>query len=121
MSYDIMLHYNEIPAEVPMHAEGNVIAFNPETNETGMTSAEINITWNYSKFFYEHLDAERGIRWLYGKTGRETVERLKKAVEVLGTETDEDYWKPTPGNAGHILNVLAGWAELHPDAVWDGD
>lgn len=60
MSYDIMLHYNEIPAEVPMHVEGNVIAFNPETNETGMTSAEINITWNYSKFFCEHLGMQNG-------------------------------------------------------------
>ncbi len=31
------------------------------------------------------------------------------------------YWKATPGNAGHVLNVLLEWARQHPDAVWMGD
>jgi hypothetical protein len=29
----------------------------------------------------------------------------------LGVECDDDYWKPTPGNAGYALSVLLSWAK----------
>lgn len=47
---------------------------------------DMNITYNYSKFYYEHIDSKLGIRWLYGKTGSEVKERLEKAILKLGIE-----------------------------------
>ena len=48
-----------------------------------------------------------------------TIEKLEFAVDLLGTERDEDYWKPTFGNAGYTLSRLLEWAKKHPDSVWD--
>lgn len=115
MSYDIELNYGDKSAQIEPHTEGGTIMMG------GNSAAHLNVTYNYSFFFFHFLDKEDGIRWLYGKAANETIERLEKAVETLGTRQEDDYWIPTPGNAGHALNVLLGWARQHPDAVWDGD
>ncbi len=171
MSYDIELQKNGEVVQVPRHAEGGTYALG------GTEEAHLNVTYNYAPHYYEHLDAEQGIRWLYGKTGAETEERLQAAVEELGTSVWEGpyyvptldaitsglwqkwkeahglpddftaialnstmwgrvkesaivnglvyntggYWAPTSGNAGYALNILLGWAKIHPDAVWTGD
>ncbi len=112
MSYDIRLEGN---ITVPAHTEGGTYVLG------GSGRADLNVTYNYGKFFYDVIDSELGIRWLYGKTGAETSERLADAVAILGTEQDDDYWASTPGNAGHALNVLLEWARLYPEAVWRGD
>jgi hypothetical protein len=52
-----------------------------------VTECETNITYNYSPFYYEHIDKEVGLRWINGKTGAEVKERLEKAIEKLGIET----------------------------------
>lgn len=83
----------------------------------GTTEAELNITYNYGKYYW--LCFEGGLRWLHGKQAGVTIERLERAVRLLGTTQDFDYWKPTPGNCGHALNILLGWARLHPNAVWE--
>src|SRR3990167_6533481 len=85
----------------------------------GSSEARLNITYNYSEFYYQHLDAQHGLHWLSGKTGQETVDRLRLAVNALGTERDDDYWKSTPGNAGAALARLLQWAELYPDGIWE--
>jgi hypothetical protein len=87
----------------------------------GTDVAELNVTYNYVHHFREHLDAELGIRWLYGKTGAGTVERLEAAVAALGTDRDQDYWCATPGNAGAALARLLAWAKQYPEGVFDGD
>lgn len=115
MSYDIELMYEDQIAIVPEHREGGTYALN------GKREAALNVTYNYGPFFYEHIDAELGIRWLYGKLACETVERLRAAVAALGTERHDDYWAPTPGNAGYALSILLMWAGLHPRAMWQGD
>jgi len=115
MSYDLGLYYKDIPAEVDIHEEGGTYAIG------GIPDAELNVTYNYSKFYYEHLDEKDGLRWLYGKKGSETIERLKKAVKVLGVRRSDDYWKATRGNAGYALSILLKWAKQHPEAVWNGD
>jgi hypothetical protein len=51
-----------------------------------VTECETNITYNYSSFYYEHIDKEEGLRWINGKTGAEVKERLEKAIEKLGIE-----------------------------------
>ena len=112
MSYDIQL----VGADyVPDHEEGGTIVVG------GTPEAKLNITYNYSQFYYDSLDLEKGIRWLYGKTGKETTSRLRRATMLLGTDRDEDYWKATSGNAGYVLSLLLSWAESNPDAVWQGD
>ena len=45
---------------------------------------------------------------------------VEVAVNQLGTSTDSDYWKATPGNAGHALNILLYWAKMHPNYVFEG-
>ena len=52
----------------------------------GTTEAEINITYNYSRFYYEFLDRDAGLMWLDGKTAGEAFPRLVNAVSQLGSE-----------------------------------
>ncbi len=122
MSYVIFLrNKNGVPVQIPEFSAGSILRCNSELIPIGMSEACISITWNYSKYFRDAIDATQGIRWLYGKTGAETVEQLEKAVQILGIERCDDYWRATPGNSGYILNILLGWAKLHPEAVWEGD
>jgi len=116
MSYDIDLKYPDgTIAKVGRHSEGGTYVLG------GASEASLNITWNYAPFYYKHIDGEFGIRWLYGKTGLETKEVLRIAVEELGAKQYRDYWAPTPGNAGFALSILLMWAKQHPEAVWSGN
>lgn len=120
MSYDIQmkdpktgetLHYEE-----PHEITGGTYALG------GTTEVWLNITYNYSTFYYETLDSELGIRVLYGMTGREAAPLLRRAIRALGyRDTDEDYWKPTRANAGNALLGLLMFALDFPDGVFDGD
>ena len=56
---------------------------------------------------------------LHGRVACKTIPELEKCVSKLGTVRDENYWRSTPGNAGHAINILLGWAKQHPDAVWE--
>lgn len=98
--------------EVPNHSEGGTYAMG------GIAQAELNLTYNYSRFFREALDREDGLRWLHDKRASECIGRLADAVGLLGVERDEDYWAPTRGNAGHALSILLEWAKAHPEAVF---
>jgi len=119
MSYDI---YLEEPGL------GETIIFDELHNITGGTfvlggtgEAWLNITYNYGKFYRNHIDPKDGIRSLYGKTGKEAIPILEKAIKGLGTERDEDYWKATPGNAGAALQGLLAFAKKRPDGIFNGD
>jgi len=112
MSYEVILRYGDETAEVPSHSEGGIFVQN------GTNLACISITYNYSVFFNEHL-GDDGIRGLNGKPARETINKLEKAVSALSSFLpDNNYWKPTAGNAGRALSILLNWAKLHPNAVW---
>lgn len=87
----------------------------------GTDDANIDITYNYAKYFREEIDSRYGIRWLYGKHAHECIDVLEAAVEKLGKVRDADYWETTPGNAGHVLNVLLAWARQYPYAIFMGD
>lgn len=119
MSYDICLkdpNTDEvIHFDKPHHIKGGTYAIG------GTTEAWLNITYNYGEHFRNHIDAEEGIRWIYGKTGEEVLPKLRAAVETLGTEAYSDYWKSTPGNAGIALLGLIAFAETRPDGIFDGD
>jgi hypothetical protein len=95
----------------------------------GTDEAELNVTYNYARCFriaWEHAGASfdgRGDGTLGEMIGEkraaDVLPALKSAVAFLGTDTFTDYWAPTLGNAGHALSILAGWAEQHPDAVFE--
>jgi hypothetical protein len=135
MSYDLRLvDENGSTFSMPeSHHEGGTMPID------GYTESDFNITYNYGWFYYQCLDKDNGLRWLYGKTGKETIERLAKAIIELGTNLyfrlpelkrlDEitkedriyDYWCPTPGNAGAALEPLLSAAKEFPHGIWKGD
>ena len=118
MSYDITL--NDPVTK-------RVIEIEPHTIQGGTyqvggtTETWLNITYNYAEHFYRLIDREKGIRFLYGKTGAESIPILKKAISKLKDDVVGDYWEPTEGNAKEALKGLLYFAEIRPDGVWDGD
>jgi len=99
--------------EVPVHSEGGTYALG------GLPEAELNVTYNYSKFYYQTLNKEEGIRWLNGKKAKEVQAALSLAIHKLGTVQHPDYWRSTRGNAGYALSILLKWAELYPEAKFE--
>lgn len=85
----------------------------------GSREAHLNVTYNYSKH-YDGL-GEDGIRTIYGKTGAESIPMLDAAIAALDDDVDDDYWKPTEGNAKRALCQLRALAAMRPDGVWAGD
>lgn len=119
MSYDIYLNEPD---------SGETIVFDKAHDISGGTfvmggsnEAWLNVTYNYGKFYYDHIDSEKGIRSLYGKTGKDAIPILEKSIKELGTEINEDYWKATAGNAGAALQGLLAFAKMRPDGIFDGD
>lgn len=105
MSYDINLVMADgTLATVTTHAEGGTFVLG------GVDEASLNVTYNYAELF--------GFRALDGQRASATIPEIQEAVDLLGTDTSDDYWDPTPGNVGHALSVLLGWAKQHPNATW---
>jgi hypothetical protein len=126
MSYSIYLEDRKTgkTVTVPKFCEGGTVqaeVVDGKLVPCGWTEAKMDITYNYWVFYHDTISEGKSIRFIYGKTGAEVIPILDKAISTLGTVRDEDYWKPTPGNAGHALSVLLSWARLHPDAVFEGD
>lgn len=86
----------------------------------GSNRASLNVTYNYSKFYYDKI-GEKGIRTIYGMTGAESIPILKECISKLADDIDDDYWKPTEGNAKQALCGLLAFAQMRPDGIWDGD
>ena len=103
----------------------------------GTTDAWLNVTYNYGDFFRKYVDAEQGIRAIYGKSITEADELLTKAIEGIEKDYPEvfdddppgadDYWQSSPFNAVKALRNLRTIGELalkdHPDEAleWTGD
>ena len=121
MGFDVYLRdKNGNSVQVDTHNEGGTIKieksfFIDNTLCGGTSDAEVSITFNYNKFYREALHP-KGLMYLDGKTGKQVIPLLKKAIRILGTEQHYDYWASTPGNAGHALSTLLTWAEQHPQA-----
>lgn len=116
MSYDVSLLGDDGKAvTVERHeGEGGTYVLG------GSATAELNTTYNYSFFYYNFLSEDEGLRWLNGKKAYDCIDRMERAVKVLHTNRwTQDYWAPTPGNAGYALNILLGWARQHPDAHFE--
>jgi len=96
--------------QVERHTEGGTYVIG------GTTDANLYITYNYSKFFYSHLDKKHGLKFLNMKKAKNVTEKLRKDVNTLGVERNNNYWKATPGNAGYALSILLKWAQKYPEA-----
>jgi hypothetical protein len=86
----------------------------------GTREARLNITYNYGVHYYRIL-GEKGIRAIYGLTGRESMLVLTEAILKLNSDISNDYWDATEGNAKKALLGLYELAAMAPDGVWDGD
>lgn len=118
MSYDIYLNHpvtgEVLELEEPHHMRGGTYCVGGEKR------LHLNVTYNYGKHYYR-VFGENGIRTIYGLTGAQSLPLLDKAIEALGTDMDDDYWRATEGNARMALIQLKALAQLRPDGVWDGD
>jgi len=121
MSYDIYMTepgaVNDmiIKLNSPHHFKGGTYAVG------GTNELTLNITYNYSIFYRETIDSEKGLRWIYGKTGEEVLPVLEDAVGFLGVKQSDNYWEATPGNAGHALLGLIAFCKLRSDGIFEGD
>ena len=88
--------------------------------EGGTGEAWLNVTYNYSPHFYRTM-GDKGIRTIYGMTGRDSVPVLTAAIDQLAASHSADYWAGTEGNARKALENLRLLARACPDAVWQGD
>ena len=118
MSYDINLR-DPVTKEVVMFDAKHQIKGSTYIIG-GTTKANLTITYNYSTLFTE-LFGVNGIRFIYGKTGAESIPLLQKAINELGNNSDPNYWMPVEGNVKRALYGLLAFAELRPDGIWSGD
>lgn len=118
MSYDIWLEHpvngKKLTADTPHDMRGGTYAVG------GTKELWINITYNYSQFFYK-VFGDGGIRQLYGKPASEAIPIIKKAISQLKDDTDQDYWKATEGNAKAALHKLLALCQMRPDGIIEGD
>lgn len=109
MSWWVSLSKEGKLVEVESHAEGGTYCLG------GTVAADLNVTYNYSQFFFQCF-GQNGLNWINGKKAKSVTKLLEKAVRKLGTKRDDNYWKRTPGNAGYALSILLKWAKQHPEA-----
>lgn len=120
MSYDITL--NDPVTNEPIQINDAHFMRGGTYQMGGCTELWLNITWNYSEFYYrEDVFGEKGIRTIYGMTGLESIPVLEKAINALGNDVSDDYWEATEGNAKRPLTQLLTMAKMRPDGIWEGD
>lgn len=101
---------NTFHSDNPLNVRGGTYAI-------GNTALELNVTYNYSKYFYQVLDG--GLRSLHGLPVEGTVVKLLTAIESLVGEPSSNYWDATEGNAKAALEDILQLAKLAPkESVW---
>ena len=118
MSYDIYL--NDPVTKSVIELDDKHLMQGGTYQLGGTTEAWLNVTYNYSKQFKRVL-GDKGIRTIYGKTGKDSIDILNKGIDQLNDDADTDYWAATEGNAKRSLIQLRTIAELRPDGIWWGD
>lgn len=114
--------------DAPHHMRGGTYAVG------GTTDAELNVTYNYSKWYYKVFPFKEGIRGLDGVSAADSISVLKQAIQEL-TDLKEElteeeireckqqgadgYWLPTRENAIRPLYQLLALAKMRPDAIWE--
>jgi hypothetical protein len=100
------------PVKVDSHEEGGTYVAG------GTDEACVSVTTNYTRHFVDALGGESLREFLQDRKAADAIPGLEAGVGKLGTERGDDYWTPTPGNAGAVLALLLRWARQHPEAVF---
>lgn len=112
MSWDVsLLDEQNHPVTVSLHEDGGTYPVG------GTTEAKLNITYNYGALLEKTLGFHFGE--LHGRQAQDMIKPLRKAVAILGIYPSDNYWEPTPGNAGIALARLLQWAEQYPNARFE--
>jgi len=122
MSFTVRLTKNRKTVLVEPHSEGpNIqmdITYQIDNKMLGGTrEATMDITYNYSPFYYKTINEKNGLRHLHGMKASRAIPILKQAIRILGTTPSYNYWTSDAGNAGKALATLLTWAEQHPNAI----
>ena len=117
MSYDIYLR-DSVTGETLELDEPHVLTGGTYAMG-GTTECWLNVTYNYAKHYVTIGD--KGIRTIYGMTGKDSLPLLDATIEALGDDTDPNYWASTEGNAKQALINLWALAAAKPEGVWAGD
>lgn len=147
MSYDIYLRdrvtKETVHFDTPHQMTGGTYAVG------GTTEAWLNITYNYSQWYYkdgvfpdrgekgkDFHNGLTGIRSIYGLSGADSIPVLEHAIKALESMTEDlsdkeiqeykdggagGYWTPARANAIKPLYQLLAMAKMRPDAEWSGD
>jgi len=65
----------------------------------------LNVTYNYAPHF-QHCFGGDGLPRLNGMKVSEVMPMLERGIKKIGAERDDNYWAPTPGNAGAAMQDL---------------
>lgn len=84
----------------------------------GDTEGKAEISYMYAHIL-KALDNDLGLKWLSGKTGQETFEKLKTCAKTLGNNPEADNIFIDPAVVGNILQTFADWAKSNPTAIWE--
>jgi len=114
MSWDVYLKDEKGNTfSVPLFKEGGTRL------RDGCSKTKLNITYNYSPFYYKYISSQKGLRFLNGKKAKLVKGILAHAVENLGIKGDGAYWKSTKGNAGFALSILLEWVKKYPEGIFE--
>ncbi len=105
---------------------------------------ELYVTYNYSWYFYNGIDKEKGLRVIYGLKAKDAIpileaalpkidkfiEKERKTKKVLSTtwgkgeaydEADTNYWSVSAKNARRAVENLIVLGRLAPYFTFTGD
>lgn len=120
MSVDYRIERDGATAELrePLMHEGGTYVVG------GSTIAELNVTYNYGRAFADALRAsgypfDGMVSWLDGRPVLDTLPEIEAVTKQLPDAPDpDDYWRGSPGNAGHAAAILLRMGREVPDGTW---
>lgn len=88
------------------------------TYKVGTAECELNVTFNYSPFFYTIWN-EKGLGHFHGMRGYQVSRIINAVLQMYPKDVPStDYWNPTWGNARRVLITMQQWSEGHPHGIW---
>ena len=87
---------------VSSHTEGGTYAIG------GTDAAEMSVTYNYGPIYHQYGFS---LKQLNEKNAQDALNIIEPVAANLPNAPDNDYWKSSEGNAGHVLHIIKGWLE----------